>query len=520
MNTTENLHKVKQLLKYSKITLALYVSVFYGLLIYLKPHDAGMFSDIFSPLGILLSLLFMVWSIKYHSLHKPKKIWIIFSLGTFSFLLGDLQWAYNEIAHGGGSSFPSNADIYYSISAVLLLIAFFLYVPKKSGISAMRSGFDIMIMMTVYLSLEAKYIIVPEINHQTLSNIEKLTGLMYPIFDASLFVAILFMYFNEVSDRRYYRSKLLPLIAVAWVVIDEIYSIKSILGTYQSGSWLDPLWPASFLLLAFVALGSAKFNLSPAEPLTALDENSNEATIRQRIFLTYTSLMIFLAIWCFNFLEKDPISIGSVIIIFLIILRQVYSHAENRKLMKLLITSNDDLKEANSRIEYELETDYLTRLYNRRYIDGAMSSLQKSAALVPTPFSILILDIDHFKNINDHYGHSTGDRVLQQTADLIKANIRKHDIAGRWGGEEFIVLLPDTDKDLAYTIGERIRTEIEHCIFETDAGQKNIHISVSVGISEWAPTEYDFSRVLLRADQGMYEAKEAGRNRTVVKSAG
>jgi len=214
-----------------------------------------------------------------------------------------------------------------------------------------------------------------------------------------------------------------------------------------------------------------------------------------------------------------PLSIGGITILFLLIIRQYCSLQENKNLMQSLIRSNEDLHEAKDRIEYELRTDYLTRLFNRRYIDGTIAELQKSAEANASPFSVLVLDIDHFKNVNDWYGHNTGDQVLQQIAEVIKKNIRKDDIAARWGGEEFIVILPDTSEKLAYCVGERIRREIEQWYFRAENVKGRIQVSVSVGISEVNSAEQDFSKVVTRADQGMYEAKYAGRNRTVIKRA-
>jgi diguanylate cyclase (GGDEF)-like protein len=145
--------------------------------------------------------------------------------------------------------------------------------------------------------------------------------------------------------------------------------------------------------------------------------------------------------------------------------------------------------------------------------------MQNEASENAASFSVLVLDIDHFKNINDQYGHSAGDQVLQQVAEVINMNIRQDDIAARWGGEEFLIILPYADETKAYCAGERIRSAIERSNFQIN-GSENIQLSVSVGISAADTFERDYNNVVLRADQGMYEAKFAGRNRTVIKSVG
>jgi diguanylate cyclase (GGDEF)-like protein len=356
-------------------------------------------------------------------------------------------------------------------------------------------------------------------NNIELSDMEKFTSLMYPIFDVGLFIVIVLLFFNNANDKSYFKSKIILVIACTWLLLDQTFSLMSILGIYQSGSWMDPLWAAAFLGLSIVALRSAEFHLYPHVLPGAAVQDIDQGVTNRRIFFTYGIMLTFMLLWCLEYIKKDPFSIGGIAIILLLILRQYFSLLEKRRLMELLIQSNNDLQEAKTCIEYELRTDYLTRLFNRRYVDVALAELQKTARVNSTPFSVLVMDVDHFKYINDQYGHGVGDQVLQQIAAIININIRKDDIAARWGGEEFVIILPETGEAIAYSIGERIRSEIAGNRFKSDTGQENIKLSVSIGISEVDSYEQDFWKVLLRADQGMYEAKYAGRNRTVIKRA-
>jgi diguanylate cyclase (GGDEF)-like protein len=132
------------------------------------------------------------------------------------------------------------------------------------------------------------------------------------------------------------------------------------------------------------------------------------------------------------------------------------------------------------------------------------------------PVSLIMIDIDHFKNINDTYGHQTGDQVLKELAVIFNNTIRTSDIAGRFGGEEFLLVLPELDHDKALALAERIRTGVEsHLIqFEGDS----IKVTISLGISTY-PQHGDSPNTLIKAcDDAMYAAKENGRNQ--VKSAG
>jgi len=518
MNPEINWERIRHLKKNAIAVLLIYLAIYYALLLLIPSDYVGIASDLMSPAGIIVSLIIILYTIQFFSSKKTKGIWTIFLVGGAVFLIGDLNWAYTEFIEGV-SPVVSTSDAWYLISAFLILIGFFLHIPQKSRFSAARSGFDVLIVMVIYISLEIRYILLPIMNNIVLSGEEKLAVLGYPIFDAGLLMVILLLYFNDADSKKYFRSRIMLIIAGMWFLADQFFSIQSLLGIYQSGSWLDPLWASSFLGLSVVALQSAEFHLSTPESIENTVQSPKDGSIYMRGFFTYGAMIIFLAMWCFQYYQQDPLSIGGMIVIFLLILRQYFSLLENRRLMELLIQSNAELHAAKSRIEYELRTDYLTQLFNRRYVDVALAELQKAARTNPTPFSVLVLDIDHFKEINDQYGHSTGDQVLQQIAAIININIRKDDIAARWGGEEFIVILPNTGETLAYSICERIRSEIAGNLFKSDNGPQNIKLSVSIGLSEDNSLEQDFCKVLLRADQGMYEAKCAGRNRTVIKRA-
>ena len=158
------------------------------------------------------------------------------------------------------------------------------------------------------------------------------------------------------------------------------------------------------------------------------------------------------------------------------------------------------------------KTDSLTGLLNRRVLhevaDKEISRYQRSG----TVFCLLILDLDHFKRINDTYGHSAGDRILQAVAELLKEQERPYDYAIRMGGEEFCILLSNTSMKQAYRFGERVRKSISEINVYED-GQL-MKITTSIGISEVIETDTKFEPTLKRADEALYKAKAAGRNCT------
>ncbi|RUM48188.1 MAG: GGDEF domain-containing protein [Hydrogenothermus sp.] len=162
------------------------------------------------------------------------------------------------------------------------------------------------------------------------------------------------------------------------------------------------------------------------------------------------------------------------------------------------------------RFKHLAETDRLTGLFNKGKFNEVLKKEIERAKRYKRPLSLIIFDIDHFKRINDTYGHKVGDEVLRELAKVIKSIIRKTDFVVRWGGEEFVILAPETDLDGALKLAEKLRQTVEKHQFPT---VKNVTISLGVAqyIDEETPEEF-----IIRADMALYKAKENGRNRVEV----
>jgi two-component system cell cycle response regulator len=163
-------------------------------------------------------------------------------------------------------------------------------------------------------------------------------------------------------------------------------------------------------------------------------------------------------------------------------------------------------------------TDPLTGLYNRRYMETHVGTLVEQAVTRGKPLSVLVLDIDYFKSINDTYGHDAGDDVLQDFAIRIRKSIRGIDLACRYGGEEFVVVMPETDMAVATMVAERLRRRIAGEPFPIQKGARAIDVTISIGIAALGPDD-DAPAVIKRADQALYRAKRDGRNRVVPDAA-
>ncbi len=157
-------------------------------------------------------------------------------------------------------------------------------------------------------------------------------------------------------------------------------------------------------------------------------------------------------------------------------------------------------------------TDPLTGLHNRRYLETHLSGLVEKVGNRGKALTLLALDIDHFKAINDNHGHDVGDRVLQEFAQRVQAEVRGLDLVSRTGGEEFIVVLPYTNTDQAHLIAERIRESICRSQFESGGDCAPLDVTVSIGVSALDDPMDQPDDLMKRADLALYDAKRSGRN--------
>ncbi|MBC2885896.1 GGDEF domain-containing protein [Ochrobactrum sp. CM-21-5] len=186
---------------------------------------------------------------------------------------------------------------------------------------------------------------------------------------------------------------------------------------------------------------------------------------------------------------------------------QIRTEALDRGKLQI-ITRN--LSERSESLELAALTDSLTGMQNRRYFDEAMREYLVQFSRIDRPVGLMIIDLDHFKSVNDIYGHDIGDVVLQEVARCLRDYTRYHDVVARLGGEEFAVLAPNMDAELMVKLANRIRKAIS--ALEIDLGDTKLQVTVSIGLAVWdrRETSKDFYG---RADKMLYAAKNMGRNR-------
>ncbi len=225
------------------------------------------------------------------------------------------------------------------------------------------------------------------------------------------------------------------------------------------------------------------------------------------LFLRY-----FINIWesGFSLIQTVQISIFMFIAIGAFIFLGVNISSMLKTAMNNINVQKQEIEEYASKL-YKLSiTDKLTGLNNRLHLDEVLNSELERSKRYNASFAVIMMDIDYFKKVNDRYGHQKGDEVLKQISELITENIRSTDVAGRWGGEEFLVICPESDSASAEKLAEKMRIIIENYEF-----MLTYNLTASFGISQYEGTD-EIANIICKADRALYQAKHEGRNRVIV----
>jgi len=214
------------------------------------------------------------------------------------------------------------------------------------------------------------------------------------------------------------------------------------------------------------------------------------------------------AVYLGRMLAATGILLGAAILFgMLLIYPLIRTHVREEGKLRDMTKS---LSARSQTLEHAALTDGLTGMHNRRYFDDALVEYLQEFSRIDRPVGLMIIDLDHFKQVNDTHGHHVGDEVLKAVAHCLKALTRYHDVAARLGGEEFAVVAPNMDMDMLIRFAERIRRAIAS--MPVVSGNVQLRVTASVGLAIWDRKE-PAGDLLARADKNLYQAKRMGRNR-------
>lgn len=269
--------------------------------------------------------------------------------------------------------------------------------------------------------------------------------------------------------------------------------------------------------LVFLIIG-ALFLVRALSPIKRLISELPEGTLKRRWRLL-SNLTLFFVLFYFVFgynlwLLRESITMLSMLGSLMLLLGGISAYVVGQ----LALQTTNDVKDM-AILQHESITDALTGLKNRRYFDQRMSEEVALSLRHKLPLSLMLLDVDHFKKINDTYGHQIGDEVLSSLAKLISGMVRDSDIVARYGGEEIAIITPRTTKEEAALLAERLRELVEKTtVAMVGTTQEVVQVTVSLGICSLSAVITDKDALLEESDQALYLAKKYGRNRVVVSN--
>ncbi len=464
-----------------------------------------------------------------------------FSLVSESMGLG--IYAYYEIVLHQFAPFPSWADAGLLGAYPFLLLAILLLPTRPmSGVARMRVLLDGLMIMTAVVTFSWYFILGPTLLDGDETIVARMIGTAYPLADLVLILCLLLLSFR-VSDATL--RPMMHILSAALVVIiitDSFYDYQTLHSAFEAGSWLEQGW-----LMGYMLLGLAAQAMPPGEAVreVPVETSSHQLPSRQetadvpslrRTLLPYAFVpaVMLLAISIWNIGASDDnleagVYVGGAILIGLVLVRQIFSTWETNAYAKRtrqlnvalhvtqadLQTKNHALSEANARLESLATTDPLTGLPNHRALIAAIEQELNRSRRHLYPCTLLFMDLDHFKAINDGYGHSAGDAILREFASTVQSLLRGIDTLGRWGGEEFVVILPETGTEDALIVAERVRAAIAVHTFQMGGG---LRLTCSLGVAAYPADAQEREELVVASDRAMYGAKMLGRNQVRVAS--
>lgn len=490
---------------------------FYYAILGLEIEPFVSYSDVMGLIGNLLAFP-LFWHGIRNCPEERSLPWKIFAACALANFLGDVVWAYHTDLLGIEPDMPSVCDAFYLCGTSLLFVGIISYFRQTRAVNMVTISFDIIISVFASGGLIYNFIIRPILQEKSGDMLPMLTLLFYPVCDFAITAGLLVMLFG--TDIRWFLTKTNVLMSIAFAMMfmmDQIFLLETIRDT-SFGIAFEPLWTVGYFLLGLACVCSEREPVTRTR-LNALLARRNGPVEYFRILMPYLFAISILLLVGMEHNLLASFFLWAVLLVLLLSARQVFVLVRNNRLMhvirqkeKMLNLQNLELQKLNRQILHDAEIDFLTQLSNRRYIDQIFEKLMPVEGKVET-LGLMIIDVDFFKRINDTYGHQRGDEVLQDVALEIREVIRSQDIAGRFGGDEFIVLLPGADRKAVASVAGRLQDRIRE-----NALLASMNVTLSIGCASWCVTrtDYNVERLLKRADDALYRAKEQGRNRFLV----
>ncbi len=470
-------------------------------------------------LGTLISFFGAFQLFRHRFFSRSVQTWIplLFGLG---FLDDCFAWIFNiwDDLHNY-QGILSWGDVCFVTAMPLFLIGILLLpVHRISHIKRSRIVVDCCIIMLSLITFSWYFILGPRLLEGSDSLLTKIVESYYPIFDLILIFCIVLFSFRSIHERIRPTIILLSLGFLATAITDSIFAFQTLDNT-NSSSWIDIGWSIGDILMQLGILALCVREIPPSRS-EANETSSSLSVWRSMIPFVLLPIIIAFSIFILTTQEQGTLANGvyicGILLILLLVFRQVLAVREVlflnyalRDSRHRLFEKNDELALMNQRLEALATTDPLTELLNHRAMVSHLDLELARCERYHHSCSLLFIDIDHFKVLNDSYGHPAGDLVLCEFANLLRSCMRPLDVVGRWGGEEFIALLPELTTADALSLAELFQVTVAKHNFPVGGG---LHFTCSIGLACFPDHAQQRDTLIKTADQAMYVAKHLGRN--------
>ena len=441
--------------------------------------------------------------------------------------LADMVYAGYYYLGGRDEVFPSWADGLWLLSDVAVLPAVVLAFARVSPLRQLRAALDALVALLGLAAVLWTLVLAPELQ----GGVTLAAGVTvaYPLLDLAVLVTLLSV---GVGAHRRVAPPVLLLGAGTLLLAgtDLLSAYASDLHSYLDGSWCDLGWQAAAVLTCLAGLAAVR-TAAPSPALPAgpdatdhdcalsvlatydLDGTSSDTLLLDRDGLTLIPLLTgvgavlsLVGVQAVRGGATGPSLLLAVAAVLTVLVRLLLSIADQRAVSRSL----DIALAEQQRLAI---TDMLTELYNRRFIEELLGLEATRAGRDGTLLAILLIDLDRFKHINDAYGHQAGDAVLAEAAARLRRGLREMDVLGRWGGEEFLVVLRGADSSVAASVADRVHHELRDTAIRLPSGDR-ITVTASIGGAVLPTHGRDPDLLLHEADQALYLAKNNGRDQT------
>ncbi|HEX7735726.1 MAG TPA: diguanylate cyclase [Ktedonobacteraceae bacterium] len=455
---------------------------------------------------------------------------LLLGLNVFVFACAQITAVYYFLFHGHEVPFLS-VPYYMIFGCYLFFVCAILFLPthKVSPLARLRILLDSLIIIAVVATLCAYFVLAPMLSRGEGTQMEKIIGTLFPTLDLMLLFCV-FLVALRFEDRALRPAVILLSLASFSMFLIHINRLSLVLIAHQH--WFSNVGLGWLFGLIFLYGGTqALKNIQQQDPAAA---NAGEPC-REHLEIPFpysrggslVSLVLVLGVCVLIFalwlagVEKifqgqlAIIYVGDFAILMLVVLRQLLALYEIGFLQNKLQKRNRSLSLLNDMLEQQAITDPLTGLPNHRALMERLRGTVEGAWEKVSTCALIFMDLDHFKDINDCYGHLVGDAVLCECSERMMANLRTSDYLGRWGGEEFVAVLPGMEPGEALGVAGRIRAAIARGTFAEDA---RVSLTCSFGVATYPHDATNCEDLIRNADLAMYTAKRLGRNQTRMAS--